>query len=342
MDLLPTSEQLEIVAAAAAFIGKEHPLSRIRELRDEPSAVDARPWARSAELGWFALAVPEAQGGVGYSLAEEALLFREVGRGLAPGPFIATVLAARVALAAGARDLAASIMAGEAMVGLAQATGAGVVIGPQLSGSFELIDAVGAPYVLAAGPDGAALVATDALGEVTLAKSIDPGVRVSFVDVHDVAAVAFAPAEAEPAFLRGCVLAAAMCSGIADATRDMAAEYAKVRVQFAKPIGVNQAIKHRCADMAVRAEVAGSQVVFAALSVETGRADAAFQVASAKVVATDAAIENAGSNIQVHGGMGYTYEHDAHLYLKRAHVLDHMFERTRSHLARLIELPPAQ
>jgi alkylation response protein AidB-like acyl-CoA dehydrogenase len=342
VDLLPTSEQLEIVAAAAAFVAKEHPLARIRELRDEPSAVDPRPWARSAELGWFALAVPEEQGGVGYTLAEEALLFREVGRGLAPGPFIATVLAARVALAAGAAEVATAIMAGEAMVALAQPVGADAEIGAQVRGSFELIDAVGAPYVLAVGPDGAALVATEALGEIVATKSIDPAVRLAHVDVDGVPAVAFVPAEQEPAFLRGCVLASAMSSGIAEATRDMAAEYAKVRVQFAKPIGVNQAIKHRCADMAVRAEVAGSQVLFAALSVETARADAAFQVAAAKVVATDAAVANAGSNIQVHGGMGYTYEHDAHLYLKRAHVLDHMFGRSRSHLAHLIELPPAQ
>jgi len=137
-------------------------------------------------------------------------------------------------------------------------------------------------------------------------------------------------------------MVAAMLVGIAEATRDLSAEHAKTRVQFGRPIGVHQAIKHRCADMAVRAEAAGSQMLLAALCVESGRADATFQAAAAKVVATDAAVANAASTIQVHGGMGFTSEHDAHLFLERAHVLDHLLGDRRQHLARLVELPPAQ
>jgi alkylation response protein AidB-like acyl-CoA dehydrogenase len=143
-------------------------------------------------------------------------------------------------------------------------------------------------------------------------------------------------------FIRASVLAAAALVGIAEATRDMAAEYSKVRVQFGKPIGAYQAIKHRCADMAVRAEAASSQVLFAALSIDEGRPDDAFQAASAKVVASDAAIRNAADNIQIHGGMGYTFEHDAHLYLKRAHVFDRIAGDSRQHLAHLMDLPAAQ
>ena len=129
---------------------------------------------------------------------------------------------------------------------------------------------------------------------------------------------------------------------IAEATRDMSSEYAKIRVQFGPPIGVNQAIKHACADMALRAEAASAQLLFAALSVDEGRSDAAFQVAAARIVATDAAVENATRTIQVHGGMGYTFEHDAHLFLKRARVLDRVLGDSRSQMAALIDLPAAQ
>jgi alkylation response protein AidB-like acyl-CoA dehydrogenase len=342
VDLLPSEEQQEIIAAAASVLTKELPMARIRERRNEARAVDERAWGRCAGLGWFALSVPEDQGGVGYTLAEEALLFLEIGRHLAPGPFLATALGARVALAGGQPDVAQAIMSGQAMVGLAEPRRVDAVIGPNVSGSFDLIDAVGAPYVLAAGPEGAALVETAALGEVEPQKSMDPGVRLESVDVESARAVAFVSADQEPAQLRGMTLAAAMLAGMSEATRDMSAEYAKARVQFGKPIGVHQAIKHRCADMATRAEAARSQVLFAAISLHSGRPDAVFQALSAKIVAADAGIRNAGETIQVHGGMGYTYECDAHLYVKRAHFLDRTLGPARQHMARLLDLPPAQ
>jgi alkylation response protein AidB-like acyl-CoA dehydrogenase len=342
VDLLPTSEQHEIAAAAASLLAKELPITRLRELRGEPSSIDRRAWSRCAGLGWFALGLSEELGGVGYGLAEEALLFREIGRHLAPGPFLATTLGARVAAVAGATDLAAAIMGGEAVVGAAEARSAEAVVGAGgVTGSFDLIDPVGASHVVAVTPDGAALLSLAGVDPEIL-PSIDPGVRLGRVRLDRAPVVAFVSSDADPVFLRAAVLAAAMLVGISEATRDMAAEFAKVRVQFGKPIGVNQAIKHRCADMAMRAEVAQCQLLFAALSVDELRPDAAFQAAAAKVVATDAATRNAAENIQVHGGMGYTFEHDAHLYVKRAHVLDRLAGLGREHLTRLIQLPAAQ
>jgi alkylation response protein AidB-like acyl-CoA dehydrogenase len=342
VDLLPSEEQQEIISTAASVLAKEYPISRIRELRMKPSAVDRRAWSRCAELGWFGLTLSEDDGGVGYSLAEEALLFREIGRRLAPGPFLSTALGARTAVAGGRPDIAEAIVAGDVLVGLAQARHVDATIGQEVSGSFDLLDAGGVPYVLAVGPAGAALVATDVVGSMDPVECIDPAVRLTRANLAGVTAVASVDADVEPTFLRGSVLAAAMLVGISEATRDMAAEYAKVRVQFGKPIGVHQAIKHRCADMAMRAAAADSQLLFAALSVEAARPDAAFHAAAAKVVATDAAIRNAGENIQVHGGMGYTFEHDAHLYMKRAHILDRVIGSSRDHLALLVDLPPAQ
>jgi alkylation response protein AidB-like acyl-CoA dehydrogenase len=342
MDLFPTPEQQEIVAAAAAFLAKELPTSGIRERRFLPSSVERQAWSKCAELGWFGLGLSEAQGGVGYGLAEEALLFREVGRYLAPGPFLATTIGARLAAIAGASDIVTTAMTGGAVIGLAEPHHSGAVVGAVVDGAFDVLDGVGAPYLLAVSPTGAALVSVDALPPVVSIPCIDPAVRLGRVEIRETPAVAYLPAEPAGIFDRASVLAAAMLVGIAEATRDMSAEYAKVRVQFGKPIGVHQAIKHRCADMAVRAEAARSQMLFAALSIDEDRPDAPLQAASAKIVATDAAISNAADNVQIHGGMGYTFEHDAHLYVKRAHVYDRSVGDSRLHLARLMDLPPAQ
>jgi len=339
MDLLPSPEQEEIVASVAAFIDAELPAIRLRQFFAERSTVDRAIWTKSAALGWFALGLSEALGGVGYGMAEEALMFREIGRRLAPGPLVATCLAARLAAEAGQVELAASIRDGVAVVGLAQTAG-GVSSPAAVSGPVDLYDCVDTDLVLVASRAGAALFDSGALSAVEPYPCLDPGVRTARARIDDVQPVAVAAGGA--IFRRGAVLTAAMAAGIAEAARDMAAEHAKTRIQFGKPIGVHQAVKHACTDMAVRAEAAASQVFFAAMTVGEGSADAAFQAASAKVVAIDAALRNARANIQVHGGMGFTWEHDAHLLLKRAHVLNLMFGARESHLAELIGLPAAQ
>lgn len=342
MDLLPNAEQQEIVSATAGLLEKELPVSRMRVLWERPSSVDRHVWSECAALGWFGLGLPETDGGVGYALAEEALVFREIGRHLAPGPFLASTLGARVAVMAGCSEEADAVIAGDAVVGFAQPRDASAVVGAAVSGEFDVIDGVDVSYLVVVAPTGAALLASDAAGPVEPQRCIDPAVRLGSLELDGVPAVAYCTADVDPTFDRGAVLAAAMLTGIAEATRDTAAEYAKARVQFGKPIGVHQAVKHRCADMAMRAEAAHSQVLFAALCIDDGRSDMTYQAAAAKVVAADAAIRNAASNIQIHGGIGYTFEHDAHLYVKRAHVLDTIVGDTRQHLARLIDLPAAQ
>src|SRR3978361_1781935 len=109
MDMLPTDEQEEIVSSVSSFLSAELPIARVRELFRADSSIDRAIWAKCAGLGWFGLGLSEAAGGVGYGLPEEALLFREIGRHLSPGPFLATVLAARVAAAAGLSDLVTAI-----------------------------------------------------------------------------------------------------------------------------------------------------------------------------------------------------------------------------------------
>ena len=314
------------------------PISALRERRDEASAVNRRSWQQAAELGLFGLALPEAVGGAGYGLPEESLVFREVGRRLAPGPMLSTVLGARVAARAGDTALTSAIVAGEQLVGLVQRID-GERDGAHVTGSLRLLDTVEVDFVLIAGPDGVGLIPVADLGELTALESIDPGVRLSSTAEIDVTASYWVPTADEALYVRGLVLAAATSVGISEACRDASVEHAKTREQFGRPIGVNQAIKHQCADMAMRSGAAYGQLLLAATSLESERPEAEFQSISAKLIADDAAKGNAAHNVQIHGGMGYTYEHDAHLYVKRAEVLGLVFGHRVEHLARLLTLP---
>lgn len=347
MDLLPTADQEAVIASAAEFLAKEMPISATRERAGEAEAFDRTAWQKAARLGWFGLGLPEEQGGVGYTAAEEALLFREIGRHLAPGPFVATVLGAHIAAAAGRGDLVEAITSGEIVVGTAQRrVGARTATGPEpsvglevLSGDFDLIDTAGAALVAVVEPHGAGLLETAAFGIPRQLPPIDPGIRLATASVHRQPALVSVGPDREPAFLRGSVLVAALQTGIAEAARDLAVEHAKNRVQFGRPIGVNQAVKHRCADMAVRAEAARAQLLFAALALAEDRPDAEFHAAAALTVSADAALSNTSENIQIHGGMGYTHEHDAQLYAKRARVLDQLLVSSRETLQLISSLP---
>jgi alkylation response protein AidB-like acyl-CoA dehydrogenase len=343
VDLLPSQEQLELAGLAAEFFADQVPVSGIRERRAEPSAITRETWAAAAELGLLGVSAPEDIGGLGLGLDDEVLLFRELGRQLVPGPFIASVLGARLAALAGDAGLARKIVAGDAIVGLAQRrSGPELAAGGPLTGEFDLFDAADTDYLLLVEPSGAGLVETAAAAAgIQPAECIDPGTRLAALRADSVPVTCWVPAEVEPLRLRGLALASAVLVGISQAVTDLAVEHAKNRVQFGRPIGVNQAIKHACVDMAVAAEAALQQTLFGAISLRSGRPDAEFQVMAAKVVSGRAAVDNAAHCIQVHGGMGYTDEHNAHLYLKRAHVLDHFFGSSRESLAAVLAAAPA-
>ncbi|HEY1281693.1 MAG TPA: acyl-CoA dehydrogenase family protein [Acidimicrobiales bacterium] len=328
MDLLPSPEQAEIANSARSFLAAEVPMTAVRANADRPG-VDRDVWARVGALGWFGLGLDEASGGVGYGLPEEVLLFREIGRFLAPGPFVASALAARVAAAAGESTTAGAIVEGRAVVGLAEPFG----------DRYRLLDATHADLVLTVDADGAALTERSAWGDVEPAVAMDPTVELAYARAPDgppiVVAIGRAVAE------RGAVLTAAMLVGTAEATRDMSAQYAKDREQFGKPIGTFQAVKHRCADMAVRCEVTLDLTIYAALLFDAGSPDAPLHVAAAKALAGEYAIANAFDNVQNHGGIGVTWEHDAHLFVKRAHVAASTFGGRTEQLASVLAAPAA-
>jgi alkylation response protein AidB-like acyl-CoA dehydrogenase len=341
MDLLPSPEQEEIVASSAAFLATALPTQRTRQLMGEASNVDDKAWSAAADMGWFALGLPSDFGGVGCGLADEVLLFREIGRSLAGGPFLATTLAARVAAYAGNRRLGDEISLGArvgmGVLGPESTLGPGGVMGP-----LHVVDGQDTELVLVATYERAALFAQADLGDLVALTCIDPTARLARATLTGAAPLVAVAADVDPVGLRGAVLVAAQLTGIAEATAGLSAEHAKNRVQFGRPIGVNQAIKHPCADMAVRAELAWAQTVVAALAVDEERTDAELQCLSALVVAADGAERNAGATVQVLGGMGFTFEHDANLYVKRAFLLAQLLGPVRPALARLVHLPGPQ
>ena len=340
MNLLPTSEQTQIIEAARSFLAGEAPLERLRPQHGQVGNRDARLWGDFAELGFLTLGLPESQGGVGLGPCEEALLYRELGRHLISPGVLGLTLGAR--LAARADDTAAleAIASGSVRVGLANARGP-VSLGPETDGEFHLIEGREAAWAIAWSEDGAGLFRTSEFTGVQDILCMDTHLCLERAGLDGVAPLVWAPADEDPIADRALLLIAAYAVGLADGARDMAVGYAKLREQFGKPIGSFQAVKHKCADMAILAEAAWCQTAFASVALAAGRSDARFHVTAAKVLATDAALKNAAQNIQVHGAFGFTAEADAHLFLKRAHVMDILGGDLRAQRAALLREPAA-
>jgi alkylation response protein AidB-like acyl-CoA dehydrogenase len=317
MYLAPDGEEAEIAAAASDFLAGAMPIDRLHGTGSADMSAELR--VLFGEMGWFALAVPEAMGGSGLSPVEHALFFREAGRQCGPVDLLAQSLAANVAQDG---ELRASLIAGEVAVGLLVADGK----------QFRLIGSNDATWGL--------LVTTDSAALHPLTRS-PPVSRPSLDPANSMRLVSALP---EPAHQMmgnhinqlGQLGTAAMLVGMAECALDMIVEYAKVRETFGRKIGAWQAVRHPCADMAVRVEAARSQLWYAAAAMKECRTDAPAHLDAAKHLANQAAVANADSNIQLHGGIGVTEEHHAHLLLKHALLLSRLFGGKRSLLSRLI------
>ncbi len=305
---------------AAKFLASELPLARVRELGADNStvlAVDEGLWSQCAQMGWFSLGVSDASGGIGYGPIEEYALFRELGRHLAPGPYASTVIAGWVAVANGDDELTAALFQGDRRAGLA-------------SGGFTVDAEPGGLVVEFA----SGLCRVHEVRALQAVPSVDPSVRLARTELGAVVAESNDPL----LLARAQVLVAGLEIGVAEAVRDMSVEYAKVRHQFGKPIGTFQAVKHRCSDMAIRVHAGQAQTLFAAMHVARRAPESAFHAASAKLVTTTAAKLNCADNVQNHGAIGFTVEHDAGLFARRAHM--HEFALDGKVLAGPIALAP--
>jgi len=286
-----------------------------RATLDAPDEALPASWKEIAALGWLGLAVPEEYGGEGAGVAELAVVLEELGRVVAPGPFLPTVLASAILAEAGTDELKGALLPGLAdgstigAVGLAGTEEGGRVTDGLVPGG-GLADIV----LLAVGDD--VLVARE-FERTTPADVLDPTRRPATVTATEGVRL---PGAAPVARRLARTLGAAEAAGIAGACLDMAVAYAKERQQFGRVIGGFQAVKHHAANMLVDAELAVA-AAWDAQRAAAGTPDAELAAAVAAVRAVPAAVRNAEQNIQLHGGIGFTWEHDAHLYLRRAITL---------------------
>lgn len=308
MDFVLSDDQVALADLVRAIVAGRFPLERVRRAEGARRVLDADDWSALGEAGVFSLTVPEPAGGAGLGLADAAVVFEELGRGLVPGPLVACHLAARHLGSDGAAD-------GTLVVGSARAGDPLVV---------EHLEALGALVVER--PDGLSVVEGDDLaalvaGAEPVARPLDPLTPLSLAGPPPGGRAL--PPDVHEAWVRDHrVLAGALCVGLAAGACELAVDYAKSRRQFGKPIGSFQAVKHLCADMLVRTETARAAVQAAAVTVDQPDVgDATRAAAGAALLATEAAQANARTCIQVHGGMGFTWEVPAHLYLMRARVL---------------------
>ncbi len=335
MDLTLTSDQEQFTASVGAFLAEQLPLTRLHDNK-RVGAGDESYRPSIAEMGFYGMGLPEAAGGSGFSLIDEALLFREVGRNLGPVGLLPALLAAHLLASDQSESpLLADILAGQAGVALAVAEGPVQVSNGQVSGSLRLYDCHAAEYAVFL-HDGTAVLFSLQGCQLNVLSCLDKSTSMAVIEASALAVQARVELRLIDRFF---LHVAAMLVGQAEATRDMINAYAKIRFTFGRAIGSYQAVRHPIAEMAARCELAFAQLRYAALALQEGRNDAAAHVGAALLVARNAAMQNADSNIQLHGGIGVTDELDAHLYLKRAHLLIRWCGLQRDHLHTVLVTP---
>ena len=338
-------ERAMLKEAARAYLERKSTSSRVRELMETDGGFDAAMWKEVCAMGWASVAVPEELGGSGFGPLESAVVMEELGRMLTPLPYLSSVvLAAQLLLASGSaaqrEEFVPAVASGDLLMTVAlaepeagwdlervatEASPGGRITGTK---SFVLDGGIADLVVVPAVEDGALAlfvvdpaddaVAVEPLGTMDLTRKqaamhFDGAPAVTRLD----------PGEGALEALRRLVdLAVTMLAfeqvGGAERCMEMSVSYAKERIQFGRPIGSFQAVKHKCAQMLVDVEAARSTALYAARMIADASPDAGVAAALAKVRCSDAFFDVAAETIQVHGGIGFTWEHDAHLYFKRA------------------------
>jgi alkylation response protein AidB-like acyl-CoA dehydrogenase len=378
MDFGFSEEQEMLRSAARDFLAKECDIPYVRKMMDDERGTTEKVWRQMAELGWMGLALPEAYGGSGLTFVDLVVVLEEMGRLVTPGPFFSTVALAAVALLEGGSDAQKETWLPRIAAGTHAATVAqlepsgrwdadGIALeakqaggGYRLSGTKLFVpDGHTADLLVVAGRapgstgrDGVGLFLVDRTARgvtTTLLKTMDQTRKLAEVRLDDVAvgtdrvlgAVGDGWRILERIADGGKVaLCAEMCGG-AQRVLDMSVDYAKVREQFGRPIGSFQAIQHKCANMLVEVESSKSITYYAGWAVANDVPEAPLAAAMAKAYCSDAYRRVAGEGIQIHGGIGFTWEHDMHLYFKRAKSSEVTFGDAtwnRERVAQLINL----
>ncbi len=295
-----------------------------RALLETPDEALPEWWGELGNLGWLGLHVPEEHGGSGYGLEELVVVVEELGRAVAPGPFVPSVIASAV-IAAGGDDAAKKEflpgLADGSTVGAVALSGDVTVNGGAASGDAGAVVGGGlATLLLVPAGDDVAVVRVGDGVTVTTPPNLDPSRRAARVTL-DGAPVTVLPGTRRLLVDLARVILSAEAVGVAAETTELAAAYARERLQFGRPIGMYQGVKHHVANMVVASELATGAVWDAARAASTGGDQLSFAAAVAATLAAPAADLCANLNTQVHGGIGMTWEHDAHLYMRRATAL---------------------
>jgi len=375
MNFAFSEEQEMLRDSARRFLEEKSGSEHVRATMDTESGYDAALWAEIAQQGWQAMAIPEEYGGAGFSFLEQAVLMEEMGRALFPSPYLASaVLAADVLLNAATEDQKSTylpdIAAGESVWTLAvtepsgQWDAAAIEAVAKRDGDDYIItgtksyilDAHIADMVLVAARTGSDVDAEDGISLFAV-PSDAPGLSRTKLDAMDqtrsLAQIELADVRVDASSMVGAegsawpvithahdvamVAVAVEQVGGAQKCLETAVDYAKDRVQFGRPIGSFQAVKHKCADMLVQVESAKSAAYYAAWATSEQNEEFPLVAPLAKSYCSEAYFFCAAENIQIHGGIGFTWEHDAHLYFKRAKSTELLFGDPAFHRSRLAD-----
>jgi alkylation response protein AidB-like acyl-CoA dehydrogenase len=348
MNFAFSEEQEELRRSVRRFLEDKSPITEVRRLMETTEGFDRAVWDQMAnQLGLQALAIPEEYGGAGFGYVELVVIFEEMGAALLCAPYFATVaLGANALLSSGdeaaKKDLLPGIASGETIATLALTEDSGrwdtdgITLGATADGDqwkldghkMFVVDGHSANLVLVAGRTGKGVSLFAVEGEAagmtrTPLATMDQTrkqARIEFASTP--ARLVGEEGGAAPVLTRTLDLAAVALAaeqvGGAQRCLDMAVEYAKTRIQFGRPIGSFQAIKHKCADMLLEVESAKSAAYYAGWAAAEDSEELPVVASLAKSYCSEAYFHAAAENIQIHGGIGFTWEHDAHLYFKRA------------------------
>ena len=361
MEWTLTDEQEELRRSVRRFFEQKSTSADVRRLMETDDGYDPAVWSQMAEqLGLQGLALPEEHGGSGFSFVEQAIVLEEMGRSLLCSPYFGSVVLAGTALVESGdesiqKELLPGIADGSTIATLALAESDGrwsadattvsarrTNEGYTLSGAKHFVlDGHNANVLLvvARADGGPSLFVVDPTATGVsrrLLETIDMTRKLALIELTDAPArLIGAEGDAERVITstlqRAAVALAAEQVGAAQRCLDMSVDYAKLRVQFGRPIGSFQAIKHKCADMLLEVESARSAVHYAAWAIAEDTDEVPLVSSVAKAYCSDAFTNAAAENIQIHGGIGFTWEHDAHLYYRRAKSSELLFGTPHEH-----------
>ena len=326
-----TEDQYQLRDGARDFFAGESPASHVRAMWDSDSGRSPELWKKMAEIGFVGLTIPEEHGGLGMDEVAMVLLLEEAGKVALPEPFLETAaVAARTLLEAGTDE--------QKSQWLPQIASGNAIVTLQLGGATVVSDAHIADLLICERDGELHAVPKDRFNAV-FQPSMDGARRLFTVEAEtggDTLMAGDADAVAK-AFDRAAWATAAFLIGVAQAELDMTLAYAKERQQFGRPIGSFQAVKHKLAETLLQVESAKAAIWYAAYAIANDLPDRSNAVSVAKSYATDAEFKANYESLQIHGGIGFTWEHDLHLWLKRGKALANAYGSARWHRDRLAQ-----